>query len=58
MRAANRIETPGTLQNDKRHLNEMNDFVSKPSKPAVLDLFAKHEAEHEIYFRRAGESLC
>jgi hypothetical protein len=54
VRDAIRTEAPITLQNDKRHLDEMNDLVSRLSKPAYLDLFAKHEAGHEIYFRRAG----
>jgi hypothetical protein len=33
---------------------ELDDLVSKLSQDAYLDLFAIHEAGHEIYFRRAG----
>ena len=47
-------QVPAHLRNHPKFLKEMTDLLSRLSKPEYLDLFAKHEAGHEHYFREAG----
>ncbi len=45
---------PIILWDDTKCQTEVNDLVQLLLTPKMLDLFAIHEAGHEIYFRRAG----
>ncbi len=47
-------QVPVPLRSHPKFLEEMTDLLSRLSKPEYLDLFAKHEAGHEYYFREAG----
>jgi hypothetical protein len=42
------------LWNDSRCQHEVEGLVRLLLQPGVLELFAVHEAGHEIYYRRAG----
>ena len=47
-------QVPAHLRSHPKFLKEMTDLLSRLSKPEYLDLFAKHEAGHEHYFREAS----